>query len=69
MDWSSGKIAVISSLGVVISGSGREDPSTLIAAADEAFYRAKPRVGSVLNSVFVIYSAVYITHSGSSGYY
>jgi hypothetical protein len=36
-------------LGHAISGSGREDSSTLIAATDEALYRAKRRVGIALN--------------------
>jgi len=39
IDCSSGKMAVTSSWGVVISGSESENPSTLIAAVGWALYR------------------------------
>jgi len=41
VSWSSQEIPMTSSLGVAISGNGREDTAALIAAADEALYRAK----------------------------
>jgi two-component system cell cycle response regulator len=41
INWSSQEIAVTSSLGAAISGNEREDAGILIAAVDEALYRAK----------------------------
>jgi diguanylate cyclase (GGDEF)-like protein len=41
VNWSPVEVAMTSSLGVAVSGNGREDGDTLIADADEALYRAK----------------------------
>jgi two-component system, cell cycle response regulator len=41
INWSPQEIAITSSLGVAISGNEREDAGILIAALDEALYRAK----------------------------